>query len=93
MGMAVAQVSDLQHDPLAVWDSGEVIYLAALPKGPITVLEGTAAVIWREAMAGPLEAAADRVASATGLESEQIRGSVDEFVGLLVAQGLLTRSR
>ena len=79
-------------DPVAVWESGNAVYIAVLPRGPITVLEGPAAAIWLAAHAGSIEDAADRVASATGLDVEEIRASVDEFVGRLIAQGLLSRS-
>lgn len=80
-------------DPVAVWERGDVVYVAVLPQGPITVLEGPAATIWLAAHAGSIEGAADRVAGATGLDVEEIRASVDEFVGRLIAQGLLARSR
>jgi hypothetical protein len=80
-------------DPVAVWESGDTVYIAPLPRGPITVLEGSAATIWLAAHAGPIEGAADRVAGAMGLEVEGIRATVDEFVGRLIAQGLLSRVR
>lgn len=79
-------------DPVAVWEDSDAVYIAVLPRGPISVLEGPAATIWLAAHAGPIEGAADRVAGATGLEVEEIRASVDEFVGRLIAQGLLSRS-
>ena len=79
-------------DPVAVWESGDAVYIAVLPRGPITVLEGPAATIWLAAHTGSIESAADRVAGATGLDVEEIRASVDEFVARLIAQGLLSRS-
>lgn len=79
-------------DRVAVWENGDAVYVAPLPRGPITVLEGTAATIWIAANAGPIQGAADRVAGATGLRVDDIRESVDEFVGRLIAQGLLARS-
>lgn len=79
-------------DPVAVWETDDAVYIALLPRGPMTVLEGSAATIWLAAHEGPIEDAADRVAGATGLEVEEIRASVDEFVGRLIAQGLLSRS-
>ena len=80
-------------DPVAVWESGDVVYIAVLPRGPITVLQGVAAAIWLAAQADPMEAAADRVAGATGVEVEEIRASVEQFVGELIARGLLSRSQ
>ena len=86
-------MSDREHtDPVAVWERDDAVYIAVLPRGPITVLQGVAAAIWLAAQAEPMEAAADRVASATGLEAEEIRASVEEFVGDLIARGLLSRS-
>lgn len=79
-------------DPIAIWENGDSVYVAVLPRGPITVLEGTAATIWLAANAGPIEGAADRVAGAMGLAVDEIRAPVDEFVGRLVAQGLIPRS-
>jgi hypothetical protein len=79
-------------DPIAVWESGDAVYVARLPRGPITVLAGTAGAIWRAATAGPIEGAAERVAAATGMETEAIRESVDAFIDRLVAQRLIQRS-
>ena len=78
-------------ESVAIWESDDAVYIAVLPRGPITVLEGPAATIWLAAHAGPIEGAADRVAGATGLEVEEIRASVDEFIGRLIAQGLISR--
>jgi len=74
---------------VAVWESDDIVYVAPLPQGPITVLEGSAARVWSAAHVGPIEDAAERVAGATGLPVEEIRASVDEFVGILEARGLL----
>lgn len=79
-------------DRIAVWDGGDILYIAALPRGPITVLEGTAVTIWLAATAGPIEDAADRVALEMALEVDEIRGSVDEFVDRLISQGLIART-
>jgi hypothetical protein len=93
VGKTATSVSDAAVEPVAVWDSGDAVYLAVLPKGPITVLQGTAAVIWRAAAAGPIDAAADRVAGTMGLQADDIRPSVDEFVGRLSSEGWIIRSR
>lgn len=83
-------MSDQTHsDRVVVWKSGDAVYLAALPRGPITVLQGTAVTIWLAANAGPLEGAAERVAQAMGLQADEIRAPVDEFVARLVSQGLI----
>ena len=77
-------------ESVAIWESDDAVYIAVLPRGPITVLEGPAATIWQAVHAGPIEGAADRVARTTGLEVEEIRASVDEFIGRLIAQGLIS---
>lgn len=79
----------VRMDPVARWDTGETVYLAVLPGGPITVLEGSAAVIWRAACDGPLAETADRVAPQVGIDADAIRGEVDSLVDRLVSEGLL----
>ncbi len=73
----------------AVWDRGDTVYVAVLPRGPIRVLEGTAAVIWREASAGPRDETALRVAAAIAIPVEEIRADVDAFIDTLVDTGIL----
>jgi hypothetical protein len=80
-------------DPVAVWDRGDVVYVALLPRGPITVLEGSALTIWRAATSGPFESTAERVAQSVGLEPEEVRETVVDFLDRLVSQGLIPRSR
>ena len=82
-----------EPDPVAVWESGDAVYVAVLPRGPITVLEGTAITIWFAANDGPIKGAAERVAGAMGLEVDDIRATVDEFVDRLITQGLVSDSR
>ncbi|WP_457100836.1 PqqD family protein [Microbacterium sp. P5_E9] len=86
-------MSDRNSERVAVQDTVNAVYLAVLPRGPITVLTGTAATIWREATTGAREGTADRVAAAVGLDPEQIRESVDDFVDRLVGQGLIISSQ
>jgi hypothetical protein len=87
-------MSDQTHvDRVAVWKSGDAVYVAALPRGPITVLQGTAVTIWLAANAGPLEGAAERVAHDMGLQADEIRAPVDDFVARLVSQGLISPPR
>lgn len=61
-------------DGVGVVERDGVIYAAPLPSGPIAVLDGMAAVIWREACAGDRESIAERVAAATDASVDEIRG-------------------
>ncbi|NYF99040.1 PqqD family protein [Janibacter cremeus] len=70
-------------------DGTSVLYLARLPRGPISVLRGTAALIWLATTEGPRETVADRVADEAGVEVDGIRDEVGDFVDQLVAEGLL----
>lgn len=70
-------------------DEGETVYAAALPDGPIVVLEEVAAFIWVEACNGERESIADRVAEVTGAGADEVRTDVEAFVDDLVARGLL----
>ena len=93
MGTKAARMNDPREaDRIAVWESESALYVAALPRGPITVLEGTAVTIWIAANAGPIEDAAARVADAMGLTVDEVRAPVDQFIDRLVARGLLSRS-
>lgn len=68
------------------------VYLARLPNGPLMVLKGSAAVIWRVAVGdsdSPGEEVVEGVASATGVGAGEIREEVTAFLAELVAQGLL----
>jgi hypothetical protein len=53
------------------------------------VLEGIAALIWREATAKPRESVADVVAATTGEDAASIRQNVDGFIDEMVSRGLL----
>ena len=79
-----------QSGPVAVWAGTDTVYVAVLPRGPISVLEGTAGAIWLAAADGPIDTIADRVAEALGLEADDIRDSVDDFVDRLISQGLIS---
>ena len=68
---------------------GGVIYAATLPDGPIFVLDGGAAAIWAAACSGPRESVAERVASMTGADTEEVARYVETFVGELLQRGLL----
>ncbi|HVL63031.1 MAG TPA: PqqD family protein [Microbacterium sp.] len=76
-------------DDVGIVDHEEKLYVAALPDGPIVVLDGISALIWDEACAGPRETLVDRVAALTTAAPEAIRAHVDGFVADLVARRLL----
>ncbi len=78
----VGWVVDDEEDRLTV-------HLAILPVGPVSVLEGTAALIWLAATEGPAETLADRVADEAGVEVSGVRDEVWAFVHELVDAGLL----
>jgi len=68
------------------------LYLAHLPNGPLLILEGPAALIWRAAVSSAGDSdLVERVADQTGADSEAIRSDVAAFIADLVAQGLLER--
>jgi hypothetical protein len=64
-------------------------YVAPLPDGPLLCLEGTGALIWREALAARPSTVAIRVADAVGLPADEIRPDVDRLLAELVERGLL----
>jgi hypothetical protein len=89
-------VSPTYARPLAVafvertdGDGGPVIDLAVLPDGPVARLEGSAAVIWAEALATDSDDLVARVAARTGAGAAEIAADVAAFLDELVAQGLL----
>lgn len=77
---------------IATVDDDGVVYAARLPDGPVFVLEGVAALIWREACTKSAASLVDRVAEATDAEAEQVGGHVDSFVLDLIRRGLIRRS-
>lgn len=70
----------------------DVVYLAPLPHGPISVLRGTAALIWLATVEGDPDDLAERVAAEAEVPVEDVRGEVEGFVSQLLARGLLTAS-
>lgn len=70
-------------------ESDDTVYAAPLPDGPIVVLDGVAALIWFEAVAGERGTIAERVAATTDVAPDAIRAEVEAFVADLVARGLL----
>ncbi|MEI2779517.1 MAG: PqqD family protein [Tetrasphaera sp.] len=67
-----------------------VTYLAKLPQGPILSLAGSAQVIWVEAVAGPLDDLAERVAARFGMPTAEIVADVQGFVAELVRAQVVT---
>jgi len=76
-------------DRVAVCRIDDVLYVAALPSGPIHVLNGVAALIWEESLAGSRGDLAARVAAATDASAEEVAGDVAVFVDGLLERGLL----
>lgn len=68
---------------------GDTIYVARLPFGPLVVLEGVGALIWREARGRDTVGIVCRVAERTGTDSTTIAAAVESFIDDLVARRLL----
>ena len=69
--------------------SGDAIYLAPLPDGPILVLEGVAALIFTEATQGDREHLVERIVAQVDGPADEIAFHVGAFLRDLVARGLL----
>ncbi|WOP17200.1 PqqD family peptide modification chaperone [Raineyella sp. LH-20] len=78
-------------DGVGVVEVDGVIYLAPLPRGPIRVLAGSAAVIWQELLDGAPDTVDERVAAICGVERSAVTDGVAGFVGELLRSGLLER--
>ncbi|WP_404430564.1 PqqD family protein [Microbacterium lacus] len=75
---------------LGLVESADTVYIAFLPDGPITVLDGVARLIWDAALEGARESVPDRVAELMdGAVPDEARAVVAEFVSQLVAAGIL----
>ena len=68
------------------------VYVALLPDGPPVVLDGTAALIWREAVADDAGPVVTRVAARAGVPEDEVRADVEAFLADLVLRGLLEPS-
>lgn len=81
------------HDLAWTLEAGDsdlaTLYLARLPSGPISVLDGTAALIWLAAVEGPSETVLDRVAEEAGQPVTAVRDEVEGFLADLIETGLL----
>lgn len=91
------EASDLRTEPAgsAPEGRGGVVYLGQLPDGPITVLTGPSAVLYR-ALVARVEsprARVARVAHGLGVDPQSVDAeAITEFAEELVAAGLLTRN-
>ncbi len=74
---------------VGVIDDGVAVYVATLPRGPIVVLDGTAALVWRAACSGPADTIAARVAVDVDQAAEAIAGGISAFLDDLVGRRLL----
>lgn len=76
-------------DRVGVVRSGDDVYVARLPDGPIVQLSGTAAIIWSATVDEDGGRPVDRVAARAGVPSAQIADDVERFLASLVERGLL----
>ncbi len=65
-------------------------YVAALPDGPLVVLDGPAFAIWKVAE-GEEDTVVSRVAEVMAMSPETIRADVEQFIERLVEQRFLER--
>lgn len=70
----------------------DVVYVAPVPAGPIRILAGSAAAIWRHARVGDPTTVVERVAQDAGMPADEVRETVEAFLDELVGAGLLTRA-
>ena len=75
---------------LAALDDEGIVYLASLPRGPIAVLDGTAAVIWRHAIGHSRAEVVERLADKWGCDRAAIQRDIDEFIDDLLERDLLS---
>lgn len=81
--------------PNIAWTSDEDpeglrVFVAVLPTGPIAVLEGTAALVWREVATVREGPVVEQIAELTGHPVDLIRADVQGFLDDLAARGMLT---
>jgi hypothetical protein len=70
-------------------DGPGLVFLANLPDGPIVVLEGVAALIYRVLADGTSDDWVAAVADAVGESRDEVAPAVEAFVDDLLARGLL----
>ncbi len=79
-------------DGAAAVETVTTVYAARVPEGPVLVLDGAAAEIWREARADDGRTVAERVAALFGVPVDEVRGDVDDFLADACARGILRRA-
>ena len=76
-------------EDIGVIDDGVRVYAAVLPDGPIVVLAGIAATVWRAALGADIAAVAAALAEEGVSEDGEIEADAALFTGALVEAGLL----
>ena len=79
----------VEREPESATSPAARVYLASLPDGPLLYLDGTAAVIWTEAVTAAESSVAVRVADLVGLAAAEVEPDVERFLAELVERGLL----
>ena len=88
VGPAVAVEEVPASDP----DQLGRIYVSSLPDGPLLCLEGTAALIWTEALGVGEPSVAARVADVVGVSGDEVERDVAQFLDDLVQRGMLVEA-
>lgn len=74
---------------LGVHETADVVFVAPLPDGPITVLQGASAEIWRLAGGQSRARLTALLAEDFGVDAAEIAPEVNIFLDALVARALL----
>lgn len=74
---------------VGVIDDGDRVFAAALPRGPIVVLAGVAAEVWRAAQGADLDTVAARLAAAGASEEGEAERDAALYMQALIEAGLL----
>jgi hypothetical protein len=81
-------------DRVASAEVGDTVYAARLPDGPLVVLDGVSALIWRRLRDdADLDTLPTRVAAQLLDPPADLGTQIDAFVGMLRAHGLLVPPR
>lgn len=68
---------------IAVVATPDALYLGELPRGPVHVLNGTAALIWEHAVGRTPHQTIASVAEAAGVDADAVRPDVERFLAEL----------
>lgn len=74
---------------LSVHETADAVFVAPLPDGPITVLQGASAEIWRRASGHSRAGLTALLAEDFGVDAAEIAPEVNTFLDALVARALL----